>query len=708
MPGTIGSLCRILFRKILPKNEDMLQLLKNKYQTGLWVITVIVCLLVTGLPAEAQSAKSLFYQAENAYKKLRHDAKKQKYRSYWMNCINQFKAVYDKDPDGPWAAAGLFMTGTLYRELYQHSFDRRDKNAAAGLFQQVVRDFPKSRYHKRSDTMLAKMGISGPSVTAGNSTRTPAAEKAEAMAKKQFNDAQSCYQSLLKSPSRRKYRGQWLTCIKKFQTVVDLDPTGPWAAAGLYMRGLLYEGLSGYSFNNNDKQKAVVAYDRIVADFPNSRYRKKADRQRYALTGSHYTPPAIWADDPVPVIAAPKVVPPPELAAADNATQESGGKLRNNGRTTITGVRYWSNPNYTRVVIDAAGGVAFNTPHLLDENPAMNKPQRLYFDVHQAWLDPRVRKYVAIDDNLLSAVRAAQNTKETVRVVIDIKSYKTYKIFPLLEPSRIVVDVWGTDAPATDVAAASPPQPEGGNTKMSPGALAKQLALGVRTIVIDPGHGGKDPGAVGYMKNVYEKNITLDLARQLGEKIKSELGCEVVLTRTSDRSISLEERTALANTRNADLFISIHVNAHRNRSAHGLETYFLNLATDDESIRVAARENATSEKNISDLHTILTDLMQNAKINESSRLATFVQGAMYDHMKSRYRHIKDNGVKKAPFYVLLGAQMPAILVETSFISNERECRRLTNKNYQTHLCDAIVKGVRDYIRETSPNTLSRK
>jgi len=118
---------------------------------------------------------------------------------------------------------------------------------------------------------------------------------------------------------------------------------------------------------------------------------------------------------------------------------------------------------------------------------------------------------------------------------------------------------------------------------------------------------------------------------------------------------------------------------------------------------VAARENATSKKNISDLQTILSDLMQNAKINESSRLAGIMQKALYGHMKKRYSKIKSKGVKQAPFYVLLGAQMPAILIETSFISNPRECRRLVNKKYQDHLCDGIVEGIRRYIREINPN-----
>ena len=198
-------------------------------------------------------------------------------------------------------------------------------------------------------------------------------------------------------------------------------------------------------------------------------------------------------------------------------------------------------------------------------------------------------------------------------------------------------------------------------------------------------------------------HIVLDIAKRLAKKIRKEIGCEVIMTRTTDRYLTLEERTAIANTKDADLFISIQTNSARQRSAHGIETFFLNLATDDDAILVAARENATSKKNISDLQTILSDLMQNAKINESSRLAGMVQGSLHGHMKKRYSRVKNKGVKQAPFYVLLGAQMPAILVETSFISNPRECRRLTNSKYKNHLTEGILDGTQKYIRETSPS-----
>ena len=171
------------------------------------------------------------------------------------------------------------------------------------------------------------------------------------------------------------------------------------------------------------------------------------------------------------------------------------------------------------------------------------------------------------------------------------------------------------------------------------------------------------------------------------------------------KKLTLEERTAIANTQRADLFISMHCNAARNKKLAGIETYILNLATDDQAIAVAARENATSEKNISDLEYILSDLMKHAKIEESTRLANDVHKSMVKGMKTKYSHINDLGVKQAPFYVLLGARMPSILVEASFISNKRECKRLMTESYRRDICNAITDGVEAYINATNPKHL---
>ncbi|MEK7851636.1 MAG: N-acetylmuramoyl-L-alanine amidase, partial [Deltaproteobacteria bacterium] len=226
-------------------------------------------------------------------------------------------------------------------------------------------------------------------------------------------------------------------------------------------------------------------------------------------------------------------------------------------------------------------------------------------------------------------------------------------------------------------------------------SLAQQLGLGIKKVVVDPGHGGHDSGAIGY-GGIKEKDIVLEVAKKLRDILTDKLGVEVVMTRDTDVFVELSERTAIANTVNADLFISVHANASRNRKAGGIETYFLNFATDEDSMRLAARENATTTKNMGDLEAILNDLMLNSKINESSKLARYVQGSILDEVNGNGSRSKDRGVRQAPFYVLIGARMPSILVETSFITNKEEARRLADKKFQMALAESIADGVKRY------------
>ncbi|MDH3573248.1 MAG: N-acetylmuramoyl-L-alanine amidase [Desulfobacteraceae bacterium] len=524
-----------------------------------------------------------------------------------------------------------------------------------------------------------------------------------ATAKNKYYKAEACYKKLRHNPKKQKYRDKWLGCIKKFEAVYRHDPKGPWAAAGLYMSGQLYQELYKRSFKTSDRKTATAIYDRIIAEFPKSKYRQKAE---YALGHVSYKK--------TPKRASKKKTPKKDVTRVEEDSIEAEiekltstplpvktdlkGSLDKEAK--VLGLRYWSNPSYTRVVIDADNEVSY-THRLLKKDVSIKKPQRLYIDLNSSRLAKDITKVVPINDNLLIDARAGQYASNRVRVVVDIKSFETYKIFSLKNPFRIVIDVWGT----VDKPVLPPIRTDQKDKKIPPGALAKQLALGVSRIVIDPGHGGRDYGAPGYLRGVHEKNVVLKLARRLAKKIRKELGCEVIMTRNGDRNLTLEERTAIANTKNADLFISIHTNAARDKRAYGIETFFLNLATDNDAILVAARENATSTKNISDLETILSDLMQNAKINESSRLAVHVQKSMHRHLKKNYSRIRNKGVKQAPFYVLLGAQMPAILIETSFISNPRECKRLNNTGYQDQMSEAIVKGIKEYIKDTNPTAL---
>ncbi len=662
------------------------------------IALLILAQVLFAVPALA-APRDAYFKAETCYRQLRQNPQKIKYRHNWMRCIQKFQSVYKKDPDGPWAAAGLFMSGKLYQSLAQYSGNSADLVEARDFFERVVQRYPQSRYRQKASLELRKMGKP---VTAKKVPPHAKLVVAKGTTPKDtYINAEACYRDLRKSSQKVKYRSNWQRCIDKFQSVYDMDPDGPWAPAGLFMAATLHRKLYAYSRSSEDLDIASDKFNQIIAQFPQSRYKTKAKAEIKTL------PPAakkqrVSPSDPIAEkIRAQEARKPstPEHQTAKTAPAAGG-------MVTVTNLRHWSNPNYTRVVVDVDRETSY-FHHLLKKDPSINKPQRLYVDLSNSRLGKDIRKSIPIHDDLLSDARAGQYTKDSVRVVVDIKSFETYKIFSLKDPFRIVIDVWGSKtAKAPTTAGPSATVKKGG--KIPPGSLAKQLALGVRRVVIDPGHGGKDYGAPGYLKGVHEKKVVLQIARRLAKKIKAELGLEVILTRNSDRFLTLEERTAFANTKSADLFLSIHTNASRDRRAYGLETYFLNLATDEEAIRVAAMENATSTKNISDLQKILFDLMQNAKINESSRLASFVQTSMVGHLRNkRYTRIKSKGVKQAPFYVLLGAQMPSILVETGFISNPRECKRLVNPKYQDRIAEGIIKGIRNYIKATSPTAFRK-
>ncbi len=366
----------------------------------------------------------------------------------------------------------------------------------------------------------------------------------------------------------------------------------------------------------------------------------------------------------------------------DWESEASGGRSR-----VVKGVRSWSNPTYTRVVIDVSGGVSFKY-HLLKEDPSIKKPRRLFLDIKKAMLPKDARSVVPINDGLLKRVRLGQHDKETVRVVLDIESIEDYKVIALDDPFRIVVDVTGKASGERDGV------DDEGST------LVQQLGLKVSRIVIDPGHGGKDPGAIG-SNGLKEKDVNLKLAKRLKRRLKEYFKGDIILTRKDDRYIPLEERTAIANTNSADLFVSLHVNASPNPRAMGVETYYLNYTTDKESIRVAARENATSTRNISDLQFILNDLIKTAKTNESVRLAANVQETLVSTLKARYSKVNSNGIKGAPFYVLVGTRMPSVLVEVSFISNPKEEARLRSGAYLDTIAKGIARGLSKYIKDSS-------
>ena len=344
-------------------------------------------------------------------------------------------------------------------------------------------------------------------------------------------------------------------------------------------------------------------------------------------------------------------------------------------KVDVNEIRYWSYPEYTRVVISLSDSAEFTKSRL-------SNPDRLYFDIRNSRIGDELKSNLVVDNGMLKSVRASQFNTDTVRVVLDLEKVKDYKINSLEDPVRLIIDIYGHTAISSK-----------------------------KRIVIDPGHGGHDPGAVGPRK-LYEKDVVLDIALKLKKVLSSDPNLEVFLTRDKDVFIPLEERTAIANSKNADLFVSIHANASPRKDAKGIETYLLNWTNDEEAMKVAARENQISlrkmkkmKKEEDILDVIKGDLMRENKRDESIKLANNIQMTMVRSLNKEYQSIVDLGVKQALFYVLFGAQMPSVLVEVSFISNPGEEKLLSKENYRGDLAKSIASGISQYMSASTESQI---
>jgi N-acetylmuramoyl-L-alanine amidase len=378
-------------------------------------------------------------------------------------------------------------------------------------------------------------------------------------------------------------------------------------------------------------------------------------------------------------------IPPPAMMTTDKAQ--------------VTGLRFLSSKSYTRIMLDLSQEAKFEARRLRGDS-ARGLPPRIYVDIIGAQLALASKEPVAVDDGLLRQVRVGQYSADVVRVVLDMQSVATYNAFTLPDPFRLVIDVQGQNSQDSIAVKESPAKPDPAGRKPAgksakPAAAPTQRSGGIRKIVLDPGHGGKDPGAVG-PGGISEKDIVLSVARKLALKLRREMGVQVVLTRKDDRFIPLENRTAIANAEDADLFISLHVNASENTEAKGVETYYLDKTTDEAANRLAARENATSRKNISDLQFILADMKQNVKMEESISLAHHLQGSLVSGVARVTGDVRDLGVKKAIFHVLVGAYMPCVLVEMGFITHRGEGRAMSQTRYQDAVVEALFEGIQKF------------
>ncbi|MBN2317793.1 MAG: N-acetylmuramoyl-L-alanine amidase [Acidobacteria bacterium] len=501
--------------------------------------------------------------------------------------------------------------------------------------------------------------------------------------------------------------------------------------------------VSDYGGNNNCSD-ALLRIGDICANKLNDTT-KAQEAYRILKTQYGYTKIQLTKTDST---ASPKKI--PEQKSAEKQKENS----RKGKKTTIRNIRHWSSRDYTRLVIDMDSDARY-------EKALLHNPKRMYFDITDATLkDGLHNRTFFIQDKFIKQVRIAQYSPDTVRIVLDFSNFKAYSVFNLQNPPRIVIDLHnhpGEQAkttkpkPATSISpetskpserefpsrqgmdsketsrekpskAASEnkeTQPLSGKkvllselilkdlpdtpraaepTSHGKQTLTRMLGLKIGRIVLDPGHGGHDLGTVG-PGGLLEKDLVLSLAFKLKKMLEQKLGAEVILTRDKDIFVSLEKRTEIANQHRADLFISIHANSSRHRSISGVETYYLDFAETDSEREVAARENAGAGNSISDLENLVKQITRADKSTESKELASVIQKSLYQKARTIFSSTRNRGVRRAPFVVLIGANMPSVLTEVAFISNPTDEKLLNKEKNRDQLADALFSGIEGYMKK---------
>ena len=387
----------------------------------------------------------------------------------------------------------------------------------------------------------------------------------------------------------------------------------------------------------------------------------------------------------------------PMAAAAASGTVSTAAA----DKVQVTGLRLLSWKNFTRVMLELSHGAQYEVLRIKDD-PAKGIPPRMYVDIRGARLALNSKELVPVpvDDRLLRQVRVSQYSAEVVRVVLDLTILGDHNAFMLPDPHRLVIDLHGQQTPERAAVKEEAAKGEktsrlGAPLRDTKAALPLANATGIRKIVIDPGHGGKDPGAIG-VGGIMEKDVVLSIAKKLALKLKNEMGVQVVLTRNDDRFVALEDRTHRANAEDADLFISLHMNASASGEARGVETYYLDNTSDEAALRLAARENGGARKNVSDLQFILSDMTQNLKLEDSITLAHRLQQSVVGGMTETVGEVRDLGVKTALFYVLVGARMPSVLVEMFFVTHRVEGPAMSREASQDAMANSLFDGIQKY------------
>ncbi|MEW6430283.1 MAG: N-acetylmuramoyl-L-alanine amidase [Myxococcota bacterium] len=494
--------------------------------------------------------------------------------------------------------------------------------------------------------------------------------------------AKDSYLSLKKDKQRRQLRHHWQNVARKFEQVARKYPKSDRAPEAFFMAGQLNNELSRISGRGEDVAEAEKSYRRLIDGWPRHRLaddaalalaRLLADRKddaggaRALLEATLANANDMKGDMQRMLAALPKAAPArgawaPVVAARAEPVRAEAPTALPSANPLADAIRRATSP------LAKLSGTALPADELVQ---ARRQPSARPKDDGEGG-EPDEGGDAVLEKAEESPIASLQERLRDVRV--------------------------GAAPGAPDAAEAkSRLKMLATGQKDAELSLAQQLGLKVKRVVVDAGHGGHDTGAIG-KNGTREKDVSLSIAKKLAEKLEA-MGLEVVLTRDDDTFVKLEDRTRIANREKGDLFISVHCNAAPSPKLHGIETYTLNTSSNRYAIRLAARENATTERGVGDLQYILADLATKANTGESTRLADRVQQTLVRNLSASYKNVKNLGRKEALFFVLLGARMPAVLVETSFLSNEEEEARLADDAYQQAIADSIAEAVDAFLEE---------
>ena len=523
---------------------------------------------------------------------------------------------------------------------------------------------------------------------------------------------------------------KWLSAIRAYEAVVRRYPTSGYSDNALWQAAGLARDLFAETGDLHEKDRAATLLRSLVSEYPSSKLVPAAVVEITSLAG------AGLATATIPHKAAATAAPPspskPVPTPSTSLTRAAPVVVRAINRVVL--------PEVVRIIVELDGEVPFH-------HERIDNPTRIFLDLQGTQLTPALRDTVlTYDDDIVRHVRTGRHPANTTRVVVDLDNPVTYSLFTLYEPFRLVIDferapiaaialsrtpevkstiktlpatphipfistasvpvvssvgipttvaddeppgvVAATAIPATALPAPLPPSANarGGFS------MARQLGLGASRIVIDPGHGGYDPGAL--KAGLSEAELVLDIALRLEQLLLRHPGFEVIITRRTDSYVSLEDRTSIANREGADLFLSIHANAVGSARTRGVETYVLNFAATADAAAVAARENSGSGRTMGSLPDIVKAITLSSKREESRDFAAIVQRALFRQLRAV--GMRDLGVKQAPFMVLIGAEMPSILAEVAFLSNRQDQQLLKRSSYRQRIAEALLDGILRY------------